>query len=134
MTTRSQELREDIPTCPRSRTRPLRTPDDAMVVSYRVYPNDCPFPLFIGRFSILTGFSELTGCREKSRERCRLGRGEKRHKFHPESSRGVWSSRQILHGAGCGARGPLAFSTSLTSHYTNMGSQSCQLVLQPPKF
>lgn len=36
-----------------------------MVVSYRMYPKDCPFPLFTGRFSILTGLSELTGCIER---------------------------------------------------------------------
>lgn len=35
-----------------------------MVVSYNVYPKDCPFPSFIGRFSMLTGFSEVTGCTE----------------------------------------------------------------------
>lgn len=35
-----------------------------MVVSYRVYPKDWPFPLFTGRFSMLTGFSEMVGCIE----------------------------------------------------------------------
>lgn len=134
MTTRSQELKEDIPTCPRSRTRPLRTPDEAMVVSYRVYPKDCPFPLFIGRFSILSGFSELTGCREKSQERFRRGRGEKRQQLHLEPSRGGGKTDRAPLGAGSREGGPLTFSTSLTSHYTNMGSQSCQLTLQAPKF
>lgn len=61
VTTKSWEFRGNALTCPLSRTRPLRTPDEKMVVSYRTYPKACPFPLLTGRFSMLTGISDVNG-------------------------------------------------------------------------
>lgn len=75
-------------------------PEEVMVVSYSVYPKDCPFPPFIGRFSMLTGFSEVTGCTDTRRE------AEAQHREAASPSGGA-GSRQHPRGS---ARGGGTFS------------------------
>lgn len=45
----------------------FKKPPAVMMVSYSVYPNACPFPLFTGRFSILTEVLDLKGFQDINR-------------------------------------------------------------------